>query len=250
MNNLVVCGCSFSDRTKVEYAWGDYLAESLGYSYTHLATGSGSDKRGIRLLTQAIMRGKVDTNSLVLFQLTGVERCELPSQLTQQEYVSSIAKADRTGPGPRVVERTWLYNLVSKFKMHSNTWQECEFDKTAHLYHEEWLVDEDFHAEELFTQHYSLVELCKSKTIKICYVSQQNAGFIHHIQHVLKNVDHRVNPLDYMIGDRYLENPWTDEEIFKWGLAPDDQSHLSTGGHIAFAETVHGWLRENKVIDE
>jgi len=241
MNNLVVCGCSFSDRTKVPRAWGDYLAESLGYSYTHFAGGSGSDHRGIRLLTQAIMQGKVDTHSLVIFQLTGVERCELPSQLN-----TSV----RNNHGIATVERTWLGNYVSKFKMHSHTWQECKFDKNAHLQHEEWLVDEDFHAEELFALHYSLVELCKSKTIKICYISHKNNGFIWHLQHLLKNVEQRVNPLEYMIGDRYFENPWSEDEMVKWGLAPDDQAHLSTEGHIAFAKTIQGWLREERIINE
>ena len=67
-NKLAVCGCSLSDRTQVKYAWGDYLAASLDLEYLHFAGGAGSDKRGFRLLVQAIQKGEVNSNTLVVFQ--------------------------------------------------------------------------------------------------------------------------------------------------------------------------------------
>ena len=48
-NKLAVCGCSVSDRTKVEHAYGDYLSAKLDIDYLHFAGGAGSDKRGFRL---------------------------------------------------------------------------------------------------------------------------------------------------------------------------------------------------------
>jgi len=246
MNNLVVCGCSFSDRTHVPAAYGDYLAEMLGFSYTHLAGGAGSDMRGIRLLTQAIMRGEVTEKSLVVFQLTGVERCELPSQLTDAEYKQKLDRLIGKEIGHRIpaVERTWLGNIVSKFKMNSHNWQECQADKNTHTSHENNAVDEAWHAEELFTQHYSLKELCKAKGITLSLIRHRTGGFIQHI----KNIRGEEWIENYFDTELWMVNPWSEDDKIKYGLAPDDQSHLSTVGHIAFAEMLLAYYREKGVI--
>ena len=42
---LCVAGCSFSDYTKVDKVWGEYLAEKLDVDYLHEGAGCGSNWR-------------------------------------------------------------------------------------------------------------------------------------------------------------------------------------------------------------
>jgi len=67
--NLWVFGCSASDRTEVDYCYGDYLSEMLGAEYKHYAAGCGSNDRIFRILPNLIKNNQNQINSLSIYTL-------------------------------------------------------------------------------------------------------------------------------------------------------------------------------------
>ena len=101
----------------------------------HLAGGAGSDKRGFRLLVQAIQSGEVDSRSLVLFQPTEVIRRELPSRISEEDFAEHIEGVEEKnmrleGAAP-IYDKTLTGQLVARFKIDSCHWTNNEKDTRA-----------------------------------------------------------------------------------------------------------------------
>ena len=81
MPNLIVAGCSCSDRHKVKKSYGDYIAHSLGLNYIHEARSCGSNFTIWRVITKMILDKKITANDIVLIQYTHVSRHEFISNV-------------------------------------------------------------------------------------------------------------------------------------------------------------------------
>ncbi len=255
-NKLAVCGCSVSDRTGVRYAYGDYLAASLDVEYIHLAGGAGSDKRGFRLLVQAIQRGEVDSNTLVLFQPAECIRRELPSHITEAEYLSNVRgveEKNKKGEGATsVYDKTLTGQYVARYKIDSFDWQSNARDKEMHLAYQEkpGCMNVDVDAEMLSVYWYMLQGLCDSKGINLVMIQDNARGwppvlFRKHANFEIKEewFDQRLW-LD--IGDW-----WTQEQrstVFALD-PPRDSVHFSEAGHIQLADDLEKALREKGVLE-
>ena len=254
-NKLAVCGCSLSDRTKVKYAWGDYLAASLDLEYLHFAGGAGSDKRGFRLLVQAIQKGEVNNNTLVVFQPAECTRRELPSYLSEANYlahVRGVEEKNKLGLGATpVYDKTLTGQIVSRFKIDSCQWQDHYKDKEMHLKYQEkpGCLNYDFDAEMLSVYWYMLQGLCDSKDITLVMLRDYARGwppalFRKHENFAIKE-EWFNNSLWLDISDM-----WTDHERRKiYALSPPhDSIHFSEEGHIKLADDIEKFLRENGVL--
>lgn len=248
-NKVVVCGCSISSTTGVDKAWGHYLSARLGMEYLHLASGCGSDKRGIRLLTQGIMLGEIDENSLVLFQPTEVTRRELPSSVTEEEYeehLEQVASSTEAGAEP-MLERTLTGRIVNKFKIDSHKWQWIPTESRMHIHTQQdpGSLDPLFDSEELSVYHYMLESMCKQKNITLVMVNDGDRGWIALMG---KHMD---------LGAIYdtklwfnIDNVWNQQErnlIYALN-PPSDIVHFSSVGHIKLADDIHTFLEEKGVI--
>ena len=255
-NKLVVCGCSISSTTKVKRAWGHYLSDKLDVDYLHLATGCGSDKRGFRRLTQAIIAGDVDENSLVLFQPTEVTRREIPSHATPEEYEKHIAKTQAgdadIGATP-ILEKTLTGRIVSFFKVDSYEWQPNHLDKLVHLHTQQGpgCLDSHFDAEMLSVYYYMLESMCKQKNITLVTIWDGTRGWLD----VLKT--HKSSQIR-LIGDAFdrelwfrVDDFWTNHErTVVYALdPPEDRAHFNTAGHIKLADDIEKFLREKGVLE-
>ena len=254
-NSIAVCGCSVSDRTLVEFAWGDYLSSNLGVPYHHFAGGAGSDKRGFRLLVQAIQKGDVDENTLVFFQPAECTRREMPSHASMEEYDSHVQevveKINRREFATPVYDKTLTNQIVGRFKLDSCHWQNNPLDKEMHRRYQEdpGCLNTDYDAEMLSVYWYMLQGLCDSKGITLVMFRDNHRGWVSPILHS----DHSIN----IKPEWYDQSLWisvsdfmNEEERFKnYALnPPHDYVHFSTSGHIRVAEEVERILREKGVL--
>ena len=253
-NKLVVCGCSISSTTKVKRAWGHYLSDKLDVDYLHLATGCGSDKRGFRLLTQAIMADDVDENSLVLFQPTEVVRRDIPSHIIPEEYEKHITDVLRsTVPGATsILEKTLTGSIVSFFKIDSYEWQPSHLDKLVHqqLQQDPGHLDSQFDAEMLSVYYYMLSEMCKQKNITLVTIWDGDRGWLDVLK---KHSSLQIR----LIGEVFDHNLWfqvskfwsSQERTVRYALdPPDDMAHFNEAGHIKLANDIHSFLKDKGVL--
>jgi hypothetical protein len=253
-NKLVVCGCSVSDRTKVRYAYGDYLAASLGIDYLHLAGGAGSDKRNIRLLVQAIQQGEVDSNTLVLFQPAEVIRREIPSHISEEYYEQHVAgvnekNENHLGATP-VYDKTITGQIVARFKLDSCHWQSNETDRAMQLAYQEnpGCLNSTYDSEMLSVYWYMLEGLCKSKGISLVVVEDCERGWPSLIFH---------NYGDVIKEEYYNKDNWVNMDTFIphqerntiYALDPPrDITHFNQAGHIFVADELEKLLRQKGIL--
>lgn len=256
-NKLAVCGCSVSDRTKVEYAYGDYLSAKLDIDYLHFAGGAGSDKRGFRLLVQAIQRGEVDKNTLVLFQPAEVIRREIPSHVTEEEYqihVDGVIEKNIANPKEKstpVYDKTLSGAIVSRFKIDSCHWQGNDIDRQMHLAYQEkpGCLSNDYDAEMLSVYWYMLQGLCDSKGIDLVMFIDDVRGWPSWLSASSKmfNHFHLVFDQSKWINIRDL---WDDHERYEvYSLdPPHDRVHFNEVGHIKVADDLHRELTKRGLL--
>ncbi len=253
-NKLVVCGCSVSDRTRTKHCYGDYLSATLGLEYLHLAGGAGSDKRGFRLLVQAIQSGEVDEGSLVLFQPAEVIRRELPSHVTEEYFADHIAGVNEKnmrheGASP-ILDKTLTGAIVARFKIDSCHWQESEKDKAMHLAYQEkpGCLNYDYDSEMLSVYWYMLQGLCDSKDITLVLLGDYHRGWpaviFDHYGDVIKpewfNKTNWINFNDFFNEEErftiYALNP------------PHDRVHFNEAGHMKVADELQKILTEKGIL--
>tara|TARA_B100000809_G_C15019684_1_gene487960 strand:+ start:260 stop:1072 length:813 start_codon:yes stop_codon:yes gene_type:complete len=263
-NKLAVCGCSLSDRTKVKYAWGDYLAASLELEYLHFAGGAGSDKRGFRLLVQAIQKGEVNSKTLVLFQPSECIRRELPSHITESEYlehIRGVEEKNKQGLGASpVYDKTLTGQLVSRFKIDSCHWQSNYKDEDMHLAYQErpGCLNYEFDAEMLSVYWYMLQGLCDSKGITLVMLRDYARGWPPIIFSSDTMSNDNMTRENFAIKEEWFNKSlwmdvadmWTDHERSKvYALnPPHDAVHFSEAGHIKLADDIEKTLREKGVL--
>ena len=253
-NKLVVCGCSVSDRTQTKYCYGDYLSASLGLEYLHLAGGAGSDKRGFRLLVQAIQSGEVDEGSLVLFQPTEVVRREMPSHVTEQYYADHIADVNeknmRHEGAAAILDKTLTGQIVTRFKIDSCHWLPSGKDKEMAIAYQEkpGCLNYDYDSEMLSVYWYMLQGLCDSKDITLVLLEDNVRGwpsviFGKHgdaIKSEWYNKTNWINFMDFMNEEErftiYALNP------------PHDRVHLNDAGHVRVADALQKILTEKGIL--
>ncbi len=253
-NKLVVCGCSISDRTQTKYAYGDYLSSSLGIEYLHLAGGAGSDKRGFRLLVQAIQSGEVDSKSLVLFQPSEVIRRELPSRISEEDFAEHIAGVEEKnmrleGASP-IYDKTLTGQIVTRFKIDSCHWTTVDADREMQLAIQErpGCLNFDYDSEMLSVYWYMLQGLCDSKGITLVLVEDNIRGwpsviFNKHSDAIKSewfNKTNWINLMDFM----------NEQERFTiYALdPPHDRVHFNEAGHIKVADELANILKKKGIL--
>ena len=86
MRKLLVAGCSWSDRTRVDKCYGDWLSEEFDAEYHHHGSGAGSNWRIWRTVSEKIINRTFNSNDILLIQYTSV---------TRQEFWSSYVETDK-----------------------------------------------------------------------------------------------------------------------------------------------------------
>lgn len=221
MKKLFVAGCSFSDFTKVEKVYGQFLAEKLNYEYIHEGAGCGSNWRIWRQITKHVMSGRLTPNDLLIVQYSGREREEFWSALDQPEWAFNAHTIEHLC----VIDKHIDGNII-RYKANSHVWQNNKEEREFFKMYEKYFVSIDFENERFATQNYMFQMMLLSKKIPVIFVRS-----------------HRIPPLtdsDILAEHRsYVFNePYA---LSQYDLAPDDFGHMNQSGHEIFSE----WLFEH-----
>lgn len=218
MKKLFVAGCSFSDFTKVEKVYGQFLAEKLNYEYVHEGAGCGSNWRIWRQITKHVMSGNLTPNDLLIVQYTGREREEFWSSLEQPAYAFEPNTVDHL----TVIDKYSGGNII-RYKAEAAAWQNNKEERNFFDEYEKYFVSINFERERFVTHNYMFQRMLLSNNI--------NAIFIR---------AHRIPPLaDSDILSEFKPYVFNEpHKIREHNLAPDDFGHMNQLGHQVFAD----WL--------
>lgn len=241
---LFVFGCSYSDRTGVKKAYGDYLAELTGLEYHHCAKGGTSNDRTWRMATRMIIDGEITPNDILMIQYTDRHRREFASYgIGYDEHLQVIIndnKGNEIPSGVHPLDKTTTECgtfYTSNYKMHSHSWQLNHFDRAVHKAHEDCTCVDQFDNEYFKTRHRQFEAFCEVNNINLviywCRLSD------HMIDHNIlstygrrylineENFISREPPhcFKYELGDPNDTNHW-------------DDSHLSVLGHETVAKNL------------
>jgi hypothetical protein len=263
MANLAVVGCSFSDRTKVEKSYGDYLSEMVDYNYIHLARGAGSNIRSVYKAATSILEGTLGSGDVLLFQFTDPHRKIISSHkpMSEQNRINGRIEEHDTPYGK---------GYTSDYKAESWTWQgDKELvlagNKSLHKLMEQVAVNNEFETDYTLIQFKLLEALCMQHNVNIVPVMTRYIGYHEY------NEDHTFTPSDIVadISQRFhpdvknktfyewdfirvggIDNPC----VLDYGFSPEekneyDNSHLSKEGHIYLAQCLKKHLLGHKLLD-
>jgi hypothetical protein len=220
MKKLFVAGCSFSDHTRVDKVYGEFLAEKLGYEYVHEGAGCGSNWRIWRVITNHIMTGNLTPDDLLVVQYTGRERDEFwtsfpqPANSFRQHTIDHLTVIDKFKDGGHVI----------RFKSGSDQWQhnpeEGDFLRT----YENHFISTQFEQERFRAHNFMFQHMLLARQIRTVFIRGVRLP---------KLKDDELLP-------EFLKCSWTmPPNIPEHNLAPDDIGHLSQLGHAVFAQLLY-----------
>ena len=222
MKKLFVAGCSFSDYTKVDKVYGEFLAEKLGYEYVHEGAGCGSNWRIWRVITNHIMSGNLTPDDLLLIQYTGREREEFWTHFDQPHEAFLPRSKDHL----TVIEPFKNGGHIIRYKARAAEWQrnqeECDFFDM----YEKYFKSIHFENERFRTHNFMFQHMLINANINTIFVRGS-----------------RIAPLrDNELLPKFLNSCYTStDDNPAYNLTPDDSSHLNQRGHEVFA----GWLYDH-----
>lgn len=266
MPKLIVSGCSYSDRTGVEFAYGDYLAEQLGYDYLHIARGASSNYRSWFKLSRAIISGDITSDDIIVLQYTDIFRKHIPSiapyvpqfdNETGKPIDLSSNKHPQLPGGIEYHSTPFGTAYTSDFKADSHLWQNEDENKLLHKAIQDYAINVEFDQEYFALMHRMFEALCTEYNIKlVIFINRYLRGG-------LCGVGGGVDPIT-LFGDIVRNRVFQDiglmgqGESFKphpndlgYALDPDyyDNSHLSSIGHKALAGHLHTHIKGHKLLD-
>jgi hypothetical protein len=260
MANLAVVGCSFSDRTKVELAYGDYLSEIINYNYIHLARGAGSNIRSVYKCATSIIEGTLGPGDVLLFQFTDPHR----------KMISSHKPFSTTSEAGQIEEHVTPYGraYTSDYKTHSWTWQgDTDLvhagNKKLHKLMETVAVNNEFETDYTLIQFKLLEALCIQHNVNIVPVMTRYVGYHYYKEDhdftaddIVADITQRFHPdvknktfyeWDFIrVGN--IEDPCVLDYGVSEGEEDYDNSHLSKEGHIYLAQCLKKHLLGHKII--
>ena len=234
MKKLFVAGCSFSDYTKVEHAYGEILAGKLNYQYVHEGAGCGSNWRIWRTITKHILDGNLTSDDLLIIQYTELTRNEFHSVLAQPKYVYE----------PRTIDNLPITDIrddgfVIRYKFGADVWQNNKEESEFFKLYTKYFVNINFAEEQFLTHHHMFQHMLINNNIKTIFVASDRnhpkSFFLR--QHTLPNF------IPYMFSE-----PTDKTDCEKYNLTPGDWGHLNQKGHEVFAGWLYDHIYNNKIL--
>jgi hypothetical protein len=226
---LCVAGCSFSDYTKVDKVYGEYLAEKLDFDYIHEGAGCGSNYRIWRRIVGHIINGTLTPNDIIVIQYTNPERKEFFSKnlpFPHQSYESKIRIAEPYQDGS-----------IIRYKYWSDAWQDYENDREFFKLYERDHINITYDREVFVVNHQMFQSLCSEYNMNVIFINGHYIG---------------RNNLDFKINDKYSQYTFHEDESFMYTmenrLAPDDMGHMSVLGHTRYSEMLYNHIKSLNLI--
>lgn len=236
MPNLVVGGCSFSDRycindplgkfEFVDASYGQILADKINYNYVHYARSCGSNDRIWRLIGNDVMNGKITSEDLVLIQYTEVTRREFV-------FLENPKTKDKRIEEPYSIEND---TYIVSFKFNSHDFYDNKILNQTFKNYEDYFVDSQFDYERFELKNLMFQTLLSYHNINAYFLILNVYG--PEIEKIIKT-------------DLFKDKIYIDRQI---GFEPqhryngDDEFHLSNAGHYKLANDLFNYLKEKNEI--
>lgn len=216
-SKICVAGCSFSDYTKVDKVYGEYLAEKLKYDYIHEAAGCGSNWRIWRRVYTLIRDNLITPDDLLIIQYTITER---------QEFYSRF-RVDHSLDNKQNMREPFGDGDIIRYKMDSHIWQKTPQDKSFLEMYQRNHVDLGF-AELQFECFHSMFQ---------SYLKLKNINTIFFKSNYRSNLD--------------LMPEFEQKSFFKndcctppYNLTDNDHAHMNDLGHKNIADQLYKHIQE------
>ena len=224
MRKLLVAGCSWSDLTRVDKCYGEWLSEEFNAEYHHHGSGVGSNWRIWRTVSEKIINQTFNRDDILLIQYTSPIRQEFWSS-----YVETRAKCLTDHYGNVTLREDYDDGQIIKFKVNMVDYQIDKNEKQLFTLYESYFLNRKFEMRKQKQFHMMFQCMCKEYDLP-------NVFFV-------KAVGYSEHLLEYPMLPYYdnnsIELSASNPEYKKeYWLSPDDPSHLSTSGHKWFSE----WL--------
>lgn len=220
-SNLCVAGCSFSDYTKVDKVYGEYLAESLGMNYIHEGAGCGSNWRIWRKIYEHVRDHRITSKDILIVQYTIPER---------QEFFSRF-KFSHLVDGRQRLRDKFNNGDIIRYKIDSYTWQPIEQDKKFLKLYQDNHVDSEF-AEHQFACHHTMFQhFLKDNEITTVFFK---SGYIY--------------DLDLLPEFEDLSFKKNDCSQPPYNLTATDCAHMNQKGHKNLANLLHDHIKKLKLV--
>ena len=158
MRKLLVAGCSWSDRTRVDKCYGDWLSEEFDAEYHHHGSGAGSNWRIWRTVSEKIINRTFNSNDILLIQYTSV---------TRQEFWSSYVELKKhhltDNYGNVTFREDFDDGQIIKFKVNIANNQNDKNEKELFALYETYFLNSEF--EMLKQKQYHMMFQCMCKNI-------------------------------------------------------------------------------------
>jgi hypothetical protein len=261
---LFVFGCSYSDRTEVEKAYGDYVSEITGLEYHHCAKGATSNDRTWRMATRMIIDGEITPNDVVIVQYTDRHRREFGSHGIGYDHIQERIEHARIDEP----DKNHIHHLdrshtecgtfyTSNYKMDSYIWYNFEPDKTLHRTYQNTCVIDEFDNEYFITRHKQFESFCEANNIKLvmlwCRLSdlldEYNILGPYARKYLIneENIIPTTPPMCYKyelgLNQRTAENLDELADCNVWDL-----SHLSDLGHSTIGKYIAAYLQRHSLV--
>ena len=224
MRKLLVAGCSWSDLTRVDKCYGNWLSEEFDTEYHHHGSGVGSNWRIWRTVSEKIINQKFNRNDILLIQYTNC---------TRQEFWSSYVETNENRLtdiyGNVILREDFDDGQIIKFKVNIPDSQIDKNEDQLFTLYESYFLNKEFEMLKQKQFHMMFQCMCKEYDLpNVFFISAM--GYSQHL-------------LEYPMLPYYDNNIITlsdsDLEYKKeYWLEPNDPNHLNASGHKWFSE----WL--------
>ena len=222
---LFVAGCSFSDYTKVDKVYGEFLSEKLGVQYVHEGAGCGSNFRIWRVIVNHILNSNLTSKDLLVIQYTKLERNEFWSSRELQAPLE-----DRT---VNLVEPYPAGGTLIRYKADAANWQYDPDEKLLFDLYERRFVGIDYSWDKYVVNHEMFQHFLASYNIPTIFLRsiywEKNTRLIQ----------------QYADTSLYWHHTQINQE---YCLAADDCGHLSLSGHRALSDKLYEHIKEKGMI--
>ena len=252
MNNVAVCGCSFSDYTSVDKVYGEWIAEGLGLNYLHYAKGGGSNHRSVYRAARGIISGELGSGDILVFQITDPHRKILPS--FEPDYLDPKEK-EIGGPGkPEQWDTPYGIGWTTDYKAESHTWQGpyipgsvSYLNTRLHKALELAGVSNEYETDTLRVQLHMLEALCKQHNVDIIFVQSRYIAFIDFnvANFRRRNQNDIAGDASTLMSTESAQKKFVETDFIKAGTAHEPSEYdLGYGDRNGNAEYDHSHLSE------
>lgn len=218
MNKICVAGCSFSDYTKIDVCYGEYLANICNREYVHESAGCGSNYRIWRRIHNLVINQIITSSDILIVQYTAPERTEFFTRFIDEEQSNKDIKK-------QPIREKYRQGEIVRYKNNSWSWSQNKKEKDFLRLYEENHLDINF-IEEQFEYHHDMFQhFLKAHDIPTVFFLSKYMPAV-------------TNYFSLLPEFQKLSYTNTTSSSQPYNLTENDDFHMNQQGHINLAKDI------------